>query len=101
MANQQNLREADIEFAITVMDSVDKQWVESDIDIQIRFQKMLFPDGLIYDSLNGKFGASNISPLHRYASIEKAPEGALESLLVAGAGAVHFNPGARFAGACD
>lgn len=83
---QQSIRETDIEFAITVMESVDKQWVESDLDIQIRFQKMLFPDGLVYETVNGKFGTTQISPLYRLITNKKDPDVTSESFLVAGAG---------------
>ncbi len=84
--NQQSIREVDIELAINFMENVDRQWDISDYDLKQRFQSMLFPRGLVYDSVNGKFGTSEISPLYRLIGIEKAPEGALESHLVAGAG---------------
>ena len=86
LERQQNVRETDIELAINVMDNVDKQWAESDIDIQVRFQSMLFPEGLVYHPHEGKFGTSQISPLYRCVLIEKDPEGSLKSHLVAGAG---------------
>ena len=82
----QNIREADIELAIELMENVDKQWAHSDFDVKIRFQNMLFPRGVVYDYETGKFGTSEISPLYRCVGIEKAPEGALDSYLVAGAG---------------
>lgn len=86
LEQQQNIREADIEVAIAVMDTVDRQWAESGLDVQLRFQKLLFPEGLIYDSLNSRFGTSQISPLYRVIPIEKGAEAPLESYLVAGAG---------------
>lgn len=86
LEQQQTIHETDIEFAITVMDNVDKQWIESDLDIQIRFQNMLFPERLVYDSTSGKFGTSQISPLYRCITTEKGSEEPSESFLVAGAG---------------
>lgn len=85
---QQSLREVDIELAINFMESVDRQWEISDIDLQHRFQSMLFPRGLVYDSTEGKFGTTEISELYRCIAIKKAPEGASESYLVA---QVHSN----------
>ena len=86
MENQQSVRETDINTAIDVMENVHKQWQVSEFDIQIRFQSLLFPRGVVYDSINHRFGTSGISELYRCISTEKAPEGALKSFLVAGAG---------------
>ncbi len=83
---QQNIRESDIELAINIMDNVDKQWAESEVDIQVRFQNMLFPEGLVYDYESGKFGTSQISPLYRYITTKKGSEEPSSSFLVAGAG---------------
>ncbi len=86
LEQQQMIRETDIEQAINVMENVDKQWASSEVDLQIRFQSMLFPRGVVYDSSSHKFGTSEISELYRCISIQKAPERALNSYLVAGAG---------------
>ena len=86
LEQQQTIREADIEQAVNVMGSVGKQWAVSEVDLQIRFQSMLFPRGVVYDTKNHRFGTSKISELYRCVSIEKAPEGALKSHLVAGTG---------------
>lgn len=80
------IRESDIDTAITVMESVHEQWGKSELDLQVRFQNMLFPRGVVYDSINHRFGTSEISELYRCISIEKAPEGALKSYLVAATG---------------
>jgi len=88
LEKQQMIRESDIEQAVNIMENVDKQWANSEIDLQIRFQSMLFPRGVVYDSKNHKFGTSEISDLYRYAIKEKAPEGAKDSYLVA---LVHSN----------
>ena len=82
----QGIREADIEQSIEFMLNVHEQWALSDFDLQQRFQSMLFPRGLIYDSKSGLFGTSTISELYGCITIEKAPEGALKYHLVAGAG---------------
>ena len=83
---QQNIREADIELAINIMENVERQWRVSDADIQIRFQSMLFPEGVVYDGESHRFGTSQISPLYRYVGTEKGAEAPLESYLVAGPG---------------
>ena len=86
LQSQQNIREADIESAINVMDNVDKQWKDSELDIQFRFQSMLFPQGLVYDSVNHRFGTSSISPLYRCIAKQKDLPETEKSFLVAGPG---------------
>ncbi len=83
---QQGSRESDIEYAINFMDQVDKQWTDADFDLQQRFQKMIFPHGVVYDSQNRRFGTYEISVLYRSVSIEKVSEETLKSYLVAGPG---------------
>jgi site-specific DNA recombinase len=90
LEHQQTVRESDIDIAINVMESVHEQWAVSELDLQHRFQSMLFPRGVVYDSKNHKFGTSEISELYRCSTIEKAPIGALsgtsKNYLVAGPG---------------
>ena len=86
LESQQKLREADIDFAINVMRNVSKQWSGSDFDIQMRFQKMIFPEGVTYDSATSKFGTTKISPLYRCIPNKKDSEVASKSFLVAGSG---------------
>ena len=38
------------------MESVLKQWLDSDLATQQRFQNLLFPKGLVYDYENELFG---------------------------------------------
>jgi site-specific DNA recombinase len=86
LERQQLIRGADIELAINIMGSVDKQWAESTLDIQVRFQNMLFPEGLKYDSANHRFGTNSVSPLYRVFRTKKSADALLKSDLVAGAG---------------
>jgi hypothetical protein len=71
---QQSFREADIQHAINLMEYVDRQWTDANFDIKQRFQKMLFPKGLVYDPENRTFGTSEISVLYRSVSIKKSPD---------------------------
>lgn len=83
LEQQQSIREADIEYAINFMHSVDKQWEDVAYDLKQRFQKMIFPEGLVYDPLSRRFGTTNISPLYRYIPTKKASKEALKFNLVA------------------
>jgi site-specific DNA recombinase len=84
--NQQTLRESDIEHAINFMRSIDKQWEHCDLDLQHKFQSMIFPRGLVYNSKARRFGTNNISELYRCIPIEKGSEEPSKSDLVAGVG---------------
>ena len=90
LEQQQSIRETDIEQAINFMEEVDKQWEASDFDLRQRFQKMIFPNGLVYDTINHRFGTSKMSPMYGVLRIQKSPESASGDLhvfnLVAGAG---------------
>jgi site-specific DNA recombinase len=86
LEHQQMIRETDIEQAINVMESVHKQWEISELDLQHRFQSMLFPRGLVYDSINHRFGTSGISPLYRGIGTKKDLSEPEKSFLVAGPG---------------
>ena len=46
---------------------------------------MLFPQGLVYDYENHRFGTSKISPFYRVLPTKKDPEETSKSFLVAGA----------------
>lgn len=73
LEEEQNFRESDIEYAINFMENVDKQWADADFDMQQRFQNLIFPNGIMYDSKNHRFGTSKISPLYQSLSIQKLP----------------------------
>lgn len=69
--SQQMIREADIEYCINFMTNTAQQWSDAEPEVKIRFQSMMFPEGLVYDSINHKFGTSKISPLYRYVGNKK------------------------------
>lgn len=83
LTQQQSVQEKDIDLCTNFMANVDVQWALSDIDIKQRFQKMIFPEGVTYDSATGKFGTSSISPLYRLARNKKDLPEAEKSILVA------------------
>jgi hypothetical protein len=55
------------------MKEVDRQREEADFDLKQRFQKMIFPNGLVYDSRQLSFGTSKISPIYDVLNIKKPP----------------------------
>lgn len=86
LEQQQLLRERDIDLAVSAMEHVDIQWEVASPATKQRFQNMLFPDGLIYDYENRRFGTAQISPLYRLIPNKKDSEEPSKSFLVARAG---------------
>ena len=83
---QQLVREFDIDAALHVMESVDNQWAMASPSAKERFQSVLFPEGLVYDYENHRFGTSRISPLYSVVANKKDFPVSEKSFLVAGAG---------------
>ena len=82
----QSIREVDIEAGVNFMGSVDMQWLHSDFDNRLRFQNMLFPQGVKYDLQNRQFGTSQMSPLYRLVEKKRTSGEVQKSYLVAGPG---------------
>ena len=86
LESQQEVREVDIEIALSVMKDVSKQWLVASPVNKQRFQSLLFPEGLVYDYELGRFGTSEISPFYRLIANKKGSEDPSKSFLVAGSG---------------
>ena len=86
LERQQAIREADIDIALDIMRDVDKQWLLASPSSRVRFQSILFPQGLVYDYEQHRFGTSQISPFYRLVTTKKDFEEPSKSFLVAGAG---------------
>ena len=71
LEEQQQVKQSAIEYALNFMHDVQRLWVDADPDLKIRFQKMIFPEGLTFDTSTVTFGTSTISPLYTYAPIKK------------------------------
>ena len=63
LEGRQAIQEADIELAIDVMRDIDKQWAVASLASKVRFQSIMFPEGLGYDPQTSEFGTNTISPL--------------------------------------
>ena len=86
LERQQTIRETDIDVALEIMRDVDRQWLLASPSARARFQSILFPQGLVYDYENRRFGTSQISQFYRLATTKKDSEEPSKSFLVAGAG---------------
>ena len=86
LEGQQAIQETDIELAVDVMRDVDVQWGVASLASRMRFQNVLFPEGLVYYPAARQFGTDSISPLYRYAPNKKDSPETEKSFLVAGPG---------------
>jgi site-specific DNA recombinase len=82
LESQQALQEAKIEYIVRHMYDIAKQWDDADFDLKLKFQTMVFPEGIKLDTKTGDFGTPKISPLYRYIDNKKDPSVAEKSHLV-------------------
>ena len=85
--NEANIEELDIEtsvsYAVQFIHNLSRQWQDiQDIKQKQRFQKLVLPDGVIYDKSIGEFGTAVLSPVFELNRTFVARD----SDLVAGAG---------------
>ena len=80
------IKESDIERIIETMRTVDAEWVSADLENRTRFQKLIFPEGLVFDYKNIRFGTRRISPLYRSILLKEGSEEPSNDDLVAGVG---------------
>lgn len=93
LEEQQQVKQSAIEYALNFMHDVQRLWLDADPDLKIRFQKMIFPEGLTFDTSTATFGTSTISPLYRYAPNKKDLSVKEKSLLVISRGIEPLLPG--------
>lgn len=86
LEEQQQAKQSAIEYALNFMHDVQRLWLDADPDLKIRFQNMIFPEGLTFHTATLTFGTSTISPLYRYAPNKKDHSETEKSLLVTPAG---------------
>ena len=74
--------ESSIAYATQFISNLSKQWLDMGIKQQQRLQKVVFPQGLVYDKTTKMFGTAILSPVFRLSGDFVASK----SELVAGAG---------------
>ncbi len=82
LQEQQRLKQAQIDYAMNFMHDAHKLWVDADIDLKGRFQNMIFPQGVIFNTKTLEFGTAEISPLYRYIPNKKDLSAKEKSLVV-------------------
>ncbi len=71
LEEQQLAKQSAIEYALNFMHNVKQLWLDADPDLKIRFQNIIFPEGLTFDTNTLTFGTNTISALYRYAPNKK------------------------------
>lgn len=82
MDRRLGLKQEAIDYAINYLGSAPRLWADAGIDMKVRYQRMIFPDGLTFDLKNEKFGTAPMSILYRLADNKKDSETGSESSLV-------------------
>ena len=82
LEQEQTLSESSIEYALSFMRNVAKQWSDANLELKQKYQNLIFPRGFVYDIKQHNFISLDISPLYRYISVEDDPFKASNSILV-------------------
>lgn len=93
LEDQQTIQETNIEYALNFMGNVAKVWADAPLELKIKFQNLIFPEGLELDTSKQIFRTSKISPLYRYIPNKKELSDAENSLLVTPRGIEPLLPG--------
>ena len=79
---RQTIKEENIEYALNFMGNVAKLWNDAPLELKIKFQTLIFPEGLTLDTKNQIFRTSKISALYRYVPAENESISTQNSLMV-------------------
>lgn len=71
-----------IDYAISFIGNVPRMWNDASIDMKVKLQTMIFPEGISYDLKARRFGTARLSALYRLVTIKKEPSKTDDSLLV-------------------
>ena len=74
--------EAQIDYALEYMSAIYKKWQTASLEVQQKFQSLIFPNGFVYDIKNQNFIIDEISPLYRYKTKQKELPASENSYLV-------------------
>ena len=86
LEKQQSLSERSIDRLVDFMGAPVKLWAKADLPTRQLLQRMVFPNGIVYDLKEKKFGTSEISPLYSVNFTKKEPNGSENASLVRATG---------------
>ena len=82
LEQEQTISESSIEYALSFMTNVAKQWANAELQLKQKYQNLIFPRGFVYDIKQHNFISSDISPLYRCISLENTALKASNSVMV-------------------
>ncbi len=82
LEEQQSIKQSQIDYAMNFMGNAHKLWIDADLEMRQRFQKVIFPEGVVFNSKTLEFGTDKMSPLYRYVPTKKDLSVKDKSLLV-------------------
>ena len=82
LEKQQSLSERSIDRLVDFMGAPVKLWAKADSPTRQLLQRMVFPNGIVYDLKEKMFGPSEISPLYSVNFTKKEPTGSEKQSLV-------------------
>lgn len=82
LEEQQRVKQAQVDYAMNFMHDAYKLWLDADVDLRQKFQKAIFPEGVVLDTKSLRFGTQTISPLYRYILNKKDLSVTEKSLVV-------------------
>lgn len=65
LEQRQTISEDHIEYALNFMADISTRWHNAPLELKQTYQKLVFPEGFVYDIKNQKIITPNISPLYR------------------------------------
>lgn len=71
-----------IDYALSFMGNAQRLWNDATAEMKVKYQSMIFPEGIEYDFTARKFGTAKMSALYRLAAIKKESSLTDDSLLV-------------------
>lgn len=78
----QKINESTIEYVCNFITMPAKLWRDADYESRVAFQRMLFPDGFVFDTNKKQCGTEGLSPLYSVITTKKEPSDAKDSSLV-------------------
>ncbi len=82
LEQEQTLSEASIDYALSFMTNVAKQWLDADLELKQKIQNVIFPQGFILDIKQGNFISPHLSPLYSVISNQNTLLQANNSVMV-------------------
>ena len=93
LEDKQLFQESKLDYLVRFMYNLAKQWNDADFEFKVKFQTMMFPEGIVLNTQTSEFGTVKLSPFFRYITNKKDLSEKEKSLLVTARGIEPRLPG--------